>query len=181
MLKDIRYAMVIDTKKCVACGACVYACKQENNVPEGFCRDWIEQEVGGIFPNLVMENRSQRCQHCNNPPCVSCCPTGASHTEVGGVVLVTPEMCTGCKACVASCPYDARYVHPDGHVDKCTFCFHRVSVGMQPACVSICPTHCMYFGDLNDPNSEVSKLLATRKFKVQKPELGTEPQLYWLV
>jgi Fe-S-cluster-containing dehydrogenase component len=136
---------------------CVVACKNENEVPEGFCRDWITQTTQGKFPNLRLEIRSERCNHCDNPPCVHCCPTGASHKhERGGIVLVTHNECIGCKACLASCPYDARFVNPEGYADKCTFCVHRVEGGEDPACVSVCPTHCMHFGDLDDPESEVS-------------------------
>ena len=176
-----RFAMVIDTKKCVGCMDCVVACKTENSVPEGFNRDWIATEVDGKFPNLSMEIRSERCNHCDKPPCVYCCPTGASHVhELGGVVLVTHNECIGCKACLASCPYDARFINPEGYADKCTFCIHRVEKGMLPACVSVCPTHCMYFGDLEDPQSSVSKLLATRKHHSILPEAGTKPQIYYL-
>ena len=148
-----RYGMVVDTRRCVGCSACVLACKAENNVPEGYCRDWIARDIEGIFPNLRAEIRSERCMHCSNAPCVSACPTGASHYGEGGTVLVDHDMCTGCKACIASCPYDARYVHPDGYVDKCTFCIHRVKRGEQPACVAICPTKALVFGDLNDPTA----------------------------
>lgn len=176
-----RFAMVIDTKKCVGCMDCVVACKTENNIPEGFNRDWIATEVAGKFPNLSMEIRSERCNHCDNPPCVYCCPTGASHIhELGGVVLVTYNECIGCKACLASCPYDARFIDPEGYADKCTFCIHRVEKGMLPACVSVCPTHCMYFGDLDDTLSRVSKLLASRKHHSILPEAGTKPQIYYL-
>jgi Fe-S-cluster-containing dehydrogenase component len=113
---------------------------------------------------------------------VRCCPTGASHYADGGVVLVTHEMCIGCGACIASCPYDARYPHPDGYVDKCTFCLeNRVQKGLNPACVSVCPTKCMYFGDLDDPNSSVSVILKKRKYKTLIPEAGTMPQLYFLI
>jgi Fe-S-cluster-containing dehydrogenase component len=116
--------------------------------------------VRGEFPTLRLEIRSERCNHCDNPPCVYCCPTGASHVhDRGGVVLVTTTKCIGCKACIASCPYDARFMHPEGYADKCTFCIHRVEKGQDPACVSVCPTHCMHFGDLDDPQSEVSRLL----------------------
>lgn len=176
-----RYAMVMDTRKCVACNACVLACKAENNVPEGFCRDWIVEEVRGTFPNLQAEIRSERCNHCGDPPCVDACPTGASHVGEGGIVLVTHDKCTGCKACIASCPYDARFVHPEGYVDKCTFCLHRVQKGQQPACVTVCPTRSLHFGDLNDPDSDVSRLLATRTWKVQHPEAGTDPHVFFLV
>jgi Fe-S-cluster-containing dehydrogenase component len=179
--EDKRYAMVVDTKLCVGCKACVLACNAENGVPEGFCRDWIVEEVKGEFPKLSMEIRSERCNHCENSPCVDACPTGASHVNEGGVVLVSHNKCTGCKACIAACPYDARYVHPDGYVDKCTFCLHRVQEGKDPACVDVCPTFCMTFGDLNDPDSEVSKLLKTRKYKVNHPDTGCEPNVYFLV
>ena len=89
--------------------------------------------------------------------------------------------CIGCGACIASCPYDARYSHPGGHVDKCTFCIHRIKKGLEPACVSACPTKCMYFGDLDDPNSPVSRILKIRKSKTLIPEAGTDPQLYFLI
>ncbi len=177
----MRYAMAIDTKKCVGCSDCVVACQIENNVPEGFCRDWITETVSGTYPNLEMEYRSERCHHCDNAPCVRCCPTGASHIAEGGIVLVEPDKCIGCGACIASCPYDARYPHPDGYVDKCTFCIHRVKEGKQPACVEVCPTNCLYFGDIDDPNSEISKKISTRKYKRMKEEAGTNPQLYFLI
>lgn len=176
-----RYGMVIDTKKCVGCMDCVVACKTENSLPEGYDRDWIVHDVRGNFPDLQMEIRSERCNHCENPPCVYSCPTGASHVhELGGVVLVDPRLCIGCKACVASCPYDARYVHPEGFVDKCTFCIHRVEEGLDPACVSVCPTNCMTFGDFDDPNSEVTKLINSRKNHSLIPEAGTKPQIFYL-
>lgn len=176
-----RFGMVIDTKKCVGCMDCVVACKTENHVPGGYNRDWIVQDVRGTYPTLHMEIRTERCNHCDNPPCVSCCPTGASHVhELGKVVLVTKSECIGCKACVASCPYDARFIHPDGYADKCTFCIHRVEKGLDPACVSVCPTHCMYFGDLDDPQSQVSKLLTSHKNHALIPEAGTQPRIFYL-
>ncbi|HAV23729.1 MAG: tetrathionate reductase [Ignavibacteria bacterium RIFCSPLOWO2_02_FULL_55_14] len=176
-----RYAMVIDTAKCVGCMDCVVACKTENNVPEGYNRDWIVQDVRGTWPTLHMEIRSERCNQCDEPPCVETCPTGASHVhDRGGVVLVTKELCVGCKACIAACPYDARFIHPDGYADKCTFCIHRVEQGLDPACVAVCPTRCMTFGDINDPNSQVAKLLTSRKWHTLKAEAGTKPSVYYL-
>jgi len=177
----MRYAMAIDTKKCVGCSDCVVACQTENDIPHGYARDWISETVEGVYPNLALEIRSERCNHCDSTPCVRSCPTGASHIIEGGIVKVTHEECIGCGACIQSCPYDARYSHPEGWVDKCTFCDHRVKNGQDPACVSVCPTHCMYFGDIDDPNSEISKIIATGKIKVLAPEVGTKPQIFYLI
>ena len=177
----MRYAMAIDTKKCVGCSDCVVACQIENNVPIGYCRDWIVEVTTGTYPNLFMELRSERCNHCTNAPCVRCCPTTASHITDGGIVLVDEKNCIGCKACIASCPYDARFIHPEGHIDKCTFCNHRVEKGQDPACAAVCPTKCIYFGDTDDPNSEISKLIKTRKWKTLIPEAGTQPNIYYLI
>ncbi len=176
----MRYAMVIDTRLCVGCMNCVVACKTENNVPDGFCRDWITETVRGEFPDVRLEIRSERCNHCDNPPCVSCCPTGASHVREGGFVMVEKNKCIGCKACLLACPYDARFTHPDGYVSKCTFCIHRIAEGLDPACVSVCPTHCMFFGDVDDPASGVSKLLTTRQHHTLLPEAGCRPHVFFL-
>jgi len=175
-----RYAMAVDTRRCVGCSACVIACKTENDVPNGGFRDWIVQETAGAFPNLTMEIRSERCNQCSRPACVDACPTGASHVEEGGVVVVNRAKCTGCKACIASCAYGARYVHPQGHVDKCTFCLHRVQKGKLPACVDTCPTKSLTFGDLADPDSPVSRLVRSRHVKVLRPETGNEPNVNFL-
>jgi Fe-S-cluster-containing dehydrogenase component len=176
-----RLGMVIDTRKCVGCMDCVVACTTENEVPEGYCRDWIVEEVTGAQADFQMEIRSERCNHCDNPPCVWCCPTGASHIEdFGKVVLVHHDLCIGCKACLAACPYDARFIHPDGYADKCTFCVHRVKEGLDPACVAVCPTRCMEFGDLDDPNSTVSRLLRSRRHRALLPAAGTGPRIFFL-
>jgi Fe-S-cluster-containing dehydrogenase component len=176
-----RLGMVIDTHKCVGCMDCVVACKTENDVPDGFCRDWINQRLEGEMPALRLTITSERCNHCDRPPCVSCCPTGASHVhDYGNVVLVDHDKCIGCKACLASCPYGARFIHPEGYADKCTFCIHRVEQGLEPACVAVCPTHSMYFGDLDDPESEVSRLITSRRHFVLKPDAGTRPRIFYL-
>ncbi|RLA40843.1 MAG: tetrathionate reductase [Gammaproteobacteria bacterium] len=175
-----RYAMVIDTIRCVGCADCVIACQTENDVPLGFARDWIVQITNGVYGDLRLEIQSQRCNHCTDTPCVRTCPTGASHVAEGGIVLVNHDECIGCQACITSCPYDARYVHPEGYVDKCTFCHHRTTKGENPACVDVCPTYAMTFGDLDDKNSEVNKLLTTRRNKTIIPEAGTEPNVFFL-
>ena len=95
--------------------------------------------------------------------------------------MVTADECTGCKACIASCPYDARFVHPEGYIDKCTFCIHRVREGNDPACVAVCPTHAMIFGDIDNPQSHLSKLLEIRNHKTLIPEAGTSPRVYYLL
>ncbi len=176
-----RLGMVIDTRQCVGCMDCVVACKTENDVPDGFCRDWINQRLEGRMPNLRLTITSERCNHCDDPPCVTCCPTGASHVhDYGGIVLVDHDRCIGCKACLASCPYGARFIHPEGYANKCTFCIHRVEQGELPACVAVCPTHAMHFGDLDDPQSEVSRLVASRRHFVLKPDAGTRPRIFYL-
>jgi Fe-S-cluster-containing dehydrogenase component len=160
---------------------CVVACKTENRLPEGRARDWIVEETRGAFPTLSLEIRSERCNHCDNPPCVHCCPTGASHVErFGRLVQIDPRRCIGCKACLAACPYDARYIHPDGYADKCTFCEHRVREGLEPACVAVCPTRCLHAGDLDDPLSVPSRLLGSRRHHALLDAAGTRPRIFFL-
>lgn len=181
-MKSKRLAMVIDTRTCVGCSACVIGCKTENATPEGYTRDWIVTETHGAFPDLSMTIMSQRCNHCEDAPCVRACPTGASHYGEGGQVKVNSAKCTGCKACIAACPYGARYIHPETRtVDKCTFCSHRLANGQTTtACQETCPTTSIVLGDLGDPDSEVSRLLAHRTYFTLRPDAGTEPQVYYL-
>ena len=175
-----RFAMAIDTRRCVGCSACVIACQEENGLPLGSFRSWVETETRGTYPNLAMEIRSERCEQCDDSPCVTNCPTGASFVAEGGVVLVDRDLCTGCKACVAACPYEARSIHPDGYADKCTFCLHRVQKGQQPACAAACPTESLAFGDINDPDNAIARLLRERQWKQLRTEAGTKPNLYFL-
>lgn len=175
-----RFGMTVDRRLCVTCNACVLACKTENRVPDGAARCWTAQEERGAFPNLAVETRSERCNHCENAPCVTACPTRASHHAAGGIVDVDAELCIGCKACIVACPYEARYVHPEGHVDKCNFCRHRVARGLAPACVAVCPTGALAFGDLDDPGSAVHRHLQTRSFEVLRAEEGTRPRVFFL-
>ncbi len=174
-----RNALAIDTRRCVGCSACVIACKEENSVPLADFRCWVDDVTRGVYPNLAMEIDRQSCEQCSDAACVANCPTGASYYAEGGTVLVDTDLCTGCKACIAACPYDARYIHPDGYADKCTFCAHRGDRG--PACVAACPTRSLTFGDTNDPRSAIAALLRERQWKQLKADAGTRPNLYFLI
>jgi len=179
-----RYAMVLSTKDCIDCKACMVACTAENGVPLGKHRNWVTSKIQGTFPQMAMQIEPGQCMHCDNPPCVRVCPTGASYInkDAGGIVSVAPELCIGCRYCMVACPYDARYFNEEtGVVDKCTFCLHRVVQGKEPACVETCPTKVRVFGDLDDPQSEVSQLLRTRPTEVKKAEAGTHPNLHYIV
>ena len=179
-----RLGMVIDTRRCVGCMDCVVACKTENRVPEGFNRDWIVSETVGTFPTLHMEIRSERCNHCDEPPCVPVCPVGASHVStLGKTVQIHYDKCIKCGLCIEACPYGARFMNElrDGTADKCTFCAHRLKEGKEPACAAVCPTKAIFFGDLDNPKSKLNDLLRARKHEVLKPDKGTKPRIYYLV
>ena len=184
-MKAKRFAIVLDTNRCIDCKACTVACKAENNVPLGSenHRNWVtEEELQGAYPNLGQSYTPGQCMHCANTPCNHVCPTSATGVNRDGIVTVDDDKCIGCKYCMTACPYDARYYNEETKaVDKCTFCSHRIYTGRLPACVETCPTKVRVFGDLNDPKSEVSLLLAKRRFRVQKPEKGTKPYLFYLV
>ncbi len=176
-----RFGMAVDTVRCVGCSACAVSCKTENGVPLGYTRRWVSKVTTGRFPDLLQRVWSDSCKHCDRPPCVSCCPTGASHVdERTGTTQVYKERCTGCKACIASCPYEARYVLPAGYIDKCTLCVHRLEAGEATACEAVCPTSAILVGDLGDPESGLSRALRQRHSTVQKPEAGTAPRFFLL-
>ncbi len=177
-----RLAMLIDLRACVGCAACAVACKMENEVPPGAFRLWIREREVGVFPDLLVEFRPEQCNHCENPPCVPVCPTGATYQSPEGLVLVDQKKCIACGACVAACPYDARYIDRSrGYVDKCDFCQHRLAQGRVPACVETCPTGARIFGDLDDPEGEVAQALESTPHQgVLRPELGTRPRVIYL-
>ena len=176
-----KYAMVIDQSRCIGCMACIVACKAENDVPPEMFRTRVLDITKGKFPKLRTEYRSELCNHCDEAQCVTACPTGASYNSDDGTVQIDRKKCVGCKACLAACPYDARYInHEHGYADKCTFCTHRVEKGLEPACVATCVGRSRIFGDLSDKNSEVSRLLAENEHRVLLKEAGTKPRVYYI-
>ena len=184
-MKKEQYAIVLDTKKCLNCKACTVACKFENRVTvlDQTYRNWVtELPLQGTFPNLHQEYQPSQCQHCENAPCEKVCPTRATYRTDEGIVRINYDKCILCKACMVACPYNARFVSGRHHaVEKCTFCEHRIREGREPACVETCPTKVRVFGDINDPNSEISKLLASRQYYQLKQAKKTRPRLFYLV
>lgn len=205
-----HYAFAIDTKRCIGCHTCAVACKQENNVPDGVQWNRVITEGAealdasvGVYPNVTKNYLTVNCQHCENPACVKVCPVHATYKDPEtGIVMQDYNKCIGCRMCIAACPYtgvrsfnweEPKYSlpfavgdasvpkHQKHTVEKCTMCAHRVTDGKRPFCVDACPTYARFWGDLNDPESEVSKLLATRTYKQLLPEKGTQPNVYYLV
>lgn len=201
---DHYWGMGIDVSKCIGCGRCVEACKVENNVPRDpfYFRTWVERyrvlqdgEVivdspnGAIdsFDNVTEEPDILRsffvpklCNHCDNPPCVQVCPVGATFKSPDGVVLVDAEYCIGCRYCIQACPYGARFLDPETHTaEKCTFCYHRITKGLTPACVEACPTQARVFGEVRLKASPLQRFLRMNKIGILKPSLNTEPKVYY--
>ncbi len=175
------FAWVIDQTSCIGCHACTTACKQENEVPLGVNRTWVKYVETGTFPQTRRQIAVLRCNHCAEPPCVEVCPTSAMFRRPDGIVDFDTSRCIGCKACLQACPYDAIYIDPEEHVaEKCNFCAHRVDRGLLPACVVVCPTESLIFGDLDDPGSRASQLVSSRPTTVRRPEQGTGPKAFYL-
>jgi tetrathionate reductase subunit B len=177
----VRYGMVIDTRKCAGCMSCTVACKSENNVPLGVFRAWVKQVQKGEYPNASRHNLPRLCNQCDNAPCVTVCPTKASHYRPDGIVAIDYEKCIGCKYCMQACPYNARFINPIRKTaEKCNYCEHRVDEGLKPACVTTCIGNARTFGDLDDPDSEISKLITKNAVRVLKPEMGTKPKTMYI-
>jgi len=176
-----RYAMLIDLRKCIGCNACAVACKSENEVPLGVWRSWVKRVEKGKYPHAKEYFLPIVCNNCAKPICVTVCPVKASIQRADGIVYVDPHRCIGCRYCMASCPYGVRYINPvSGIVEKCFWCHHRVDAGLDPACAVACPTGAILFGDLNDPDSRVTKALAENAIQVLKAEMGTDPQTFYI-
>ena len=172
---------VIDQRSCIGCHACTVACKQEHGVELGVFRTWVKYVEQGEFPDTRRHFSVLRCNHCDDAPCVKICPTRALFRREDGIVDFDPKRCIGCKACMNACPYEALYIDPRSDTaHKCNFCAHRVDVGLKPSCEVVCPVDAIVSGDLDDPDSEVTRLIATVPAHVRAPEQGTRPKLYYL-
>lgn len=177
----MSYGFVIDNRKCIGCHACSTACKSENEVPLGVHRTWVKYVERGTYPDVRRSFQVTRCNHCDNPPCVRICPVTAMYQRVDGIVEFDKDVCIGCKACMQACPYDAIHIDPETRTAaKCHYCSHRVDIGLEPACAVVCPTHAIVAGDLDDPMSEIAKLVQSAKTTVRKPEQGTAPKVLYI-
>jgi len=179
----MNFAMALDYQKCINCRACEVACKQENNVQLGAHKQriWVGVVEGSVFGKPYINVYPSQCNHCENAPCVNVCPTNASFYANGGVIRVDPTKCILCKGCIEACPYDARFIDDTTvAVDKCTFCDHRIHTMGTTACQATCPTKVRTFGDLDDENSDLVKLLKSKRFFFLKEELKTRPKLFYI-
>lgn len=217
-----RYGMVIDTRRCVGCKACVIACKAENKTPPGVNYMLVTNNTLGDRPDDKPLFTAKPCFHCEHPPCVDVCPVSATFKrEQDGIVVMDYDRCIGCRYCQTACPYGARFfdygenydaetadgsynppspeynqyrprvpdASPIGNVRKCMFCMHLQDEngeydkksGRWPACAKTCTGHAIHFGDFNDPDSDVSRLIRERQALRLKEELGAEPNVVYLL
>ena len=174
------WAKVVDQTRCIGCHACTTACKSENEVPLSVTRTYVKYVDTGIFPEARRSFQVTRCNQCEAPPCVAACPTSAMFKRADGIVDFDKSACIGCKACIAACPYDAIFINPsDGAAEKCNFCAHRIDIGLEPACVVVCPTEALLVGDMNDPSSKVAGIINRDPVAVRRPEKETKPKLFY--
>jgi molybdopterin-containing oxidoreductase family iron-sulfur binding subunit len=198
-----KYGMVINLKRCVGCNACTIACRGENGTDPGIKWCWVEDREIGEYPNVKRVFLPLLCMHCEEPSCLTVCPTGATYKDENSVVLVDYDKCIGCKSCILACPYKARYFrkkeisyfegietpyerikkkkHSVGVVEKCDFCVDRIKNGAEPSCVQTCMTKARIFGDLDDVDSEVFQTLNKRSCISLLKELGTNPKVFYIL
>jgi Fe-S-cluster-containing dehydrogenase component/formate-dependent nitrite reductase membrane component NrfD len=176
----VQWAKVIDHTRCIGCHACTTACKSENVVPIGVTRTYVKHVDVGVFPQVRRAHQVTRCNQCAHAPCVTACPTAAMFKRADGIVDFDKSICIGCKACMAACPYDAIFINPEDHsAEKCNFCAHRIDVGLEPACVVVCPTQAILIGDMNDQSSYVAQIVNREPVSVRRPEKETLPKLFY--
>ncbi len=206
VLSGKRWGMVIDLRKCKpGCTACMDACREENNVAyhgdERWDIHWIRKvQIRPEDETVAGEEKAVllMCNHCDEPPCAQVCPVQATYKREDGIVLVDHHRCIGCRYCMIACPYNARFFNyketeewpnkdypkrSHGVAESCHFCAHRLDQGGRPACVEACEAvgaGALVFGNLEDPDSEVSRLVAEGSVKRIRDDLGTEPKVYYL-
>jgi Fe-S-cluster-containing dehydrogenase component/formate-dependent nitrite reductase membrane component NrfD len=179
-IAQVQWAKVIDHTKCIGCHACSTACKSENEVPLSVNRTYVKYVEVGVFPQVRRAFQVTRCNQCEEPPCTYACPTAAMYARADGIVDFDKSICIGCKACMAACPYDAIFINPEDHsAEKCNFCAHRIDLGLEPACVTVCPTEAILVGDLNDPSAKVTRIVGREPLAVRRPEKETHPKLFY--
>ena len=176
----VQWAKVIDHTRCIGCHACTTACKSENLVPLSVTRTYVKHVDVGVFPQARRAHQVTRCNQCAHAPCATACPTAAMFKRRDGIVDFDKSICIGCKACMAACPYDAIFINPEDHsAEKCNFCAHRIDVGLEPACVVICPTQAILVGNMDDPDSYVAQIVNREAVSVRRPEKETLPKLFY--
>jgi len=175
-----RLGFVLDSDNCIGCHACTVACKSEHDVPLGVNRTWVKYIETGTFPDVARKFTVMRCNQCDDAPCMTICPTNALFRADNGVVDFQDDNCIGCKSCMNACPYDALYINPETNTaHKCNMCNHRVEVGLEPSCQIVCPTEAITIGDLDDPTSKISQLIAANDTQVRAPEQNTKPKVFY--
>ena len=175
-----RLGFVLDSDSCIGCHACTVACKSEHDVPIGVNRTWVKYIETGQFPDVSRKFSVMRCNQCEDAPCMKICPTSALYRADNGVVDFDDDDCIGCKSCMNACPYDALYINPETNTaHKCNMCNHRIEVGLLPSCQIVCPTEAIKIGDLDDPTSDISKIIARDDVAVRSPEQNTKPKVYY--
>ena len=182
-----RYGLLIDLESCTGCKACMTVCKGNHNIPYGkyegreYYRLWPEEKEIGSYPYVIRNLTPWLCMQCTEPPCVSACPiSGALSQRSDGIVVIDKSLCDGCRQCLMACPYGALYFRNDNNVvDKCDLCVENIDDGTMPECVKACPSDAMVFGDIEDPKSQLSKLIIEKQAIPLHPEYNTHPSVFY--